>query len=561
MVTPKKSDRIPTQTASLFDIAEQPPLAVSQTFFHSGAPAKPGPTVMRVSTDADGTFRTKRREGVPALHISAFDNAETWEHEFLAGCELLGFEPTPQQWKIADAIDACRPGVLDDEGNVITPGKPLNSTIGVCVPRRAGKTTALLAIALGRCKMRSNYVVLFTAQSGTKARDRFLAMARKLASLWPNEYERGFKILKGAGHQVIEFNNGSMLQVVPPKEESFRGDEGDLIILDEAQEHDAEVSEALEAGVLPVMDTRPGAQLIVAGTAGQHRSGLFWNTLEAGRRGAKRTGIVEFAAPANTEAVDLLDGRGEKSWTLARAIVLAAHPGIGTLTDEETIEERFEKLALPKFMREYLGIWPEDFSRGAIDMTKWRDGAMPDWPVKPDAFAFGIDVDPGGAAAAIVAAWRQDGLTYVELVDHRPGTDWLVGRCVELSGRYRSLIGHDTVGAVLVEAEAMAKRRPAPRRKPIQYKDVAAMCATLMKELDGGRLRHSDQAGLNVAAEGVVKRSLGDNGWAWGRRQSSGVDITPLVAATIALRTFDTTEQRGSRRIRSSASLARKANA
>jgi hypothetical protein len=558
VVTPKKSDRIPTQTAALFDLSNEPPLAVSQTFSHDGAPpAKPGPSVMRVATDADGTFRTKRALGVPALHISAFDNAEQYEHEFLAGCELLGFDPTPQQWKIADAINACRPGILDDDGNLV-PGKPLNSTLGVCVPRRAGKTTALLAIALGRCKMRANYVVLFTAQTGTKARDRFLAMARKLQALWPNEYERGFKILKGAGHMVVDFTNGSWLQVVPPKEESFRGDEGDLIILDEAQEHDAETSEALEAGVLPVMDTRPHAQLIVAGTAGEHRSGLFWNTLEAGRNNGKRTGIIEFAAPVSVEATDLIDGRGEKSWLLARPIVVAAHPGIGTLTDEETIEERFEKLALPKFMREYLGIWPEDFSRGAIDMKKWKDGELPDWIAKPDTFAFGIDVDPGGAASAIVAAWRANGLTYIELVDHRPGTDWLVDRCVELSKRYRVPIGHDTVGAVLVEAEAMGRRRPAPRRKPIQYRDVAAMCATFMKDLEGGRLRHNDQAGLNVAAEGVVKRSLGDNGWAWGRRQSSGIDITPLVAASIALRTFDTSDHRASRRIRSSVSVAAK---
>ncbi|MGK9146660.1 ATP-binding protein [Plantibacter flavus] len=503
---------------------------------------------MRAATDADGTFRTKRREGVPALHISAFDRAEDWEREFLAGCELLGFGPTPQQWKIADAVNAHREDF-----------RPLFTTMGVCVPRRAGKTTALLALALGRCKMRENYVVLFTAQSGTKARDRFLDMARILERKWPNEYERGFRILKGAGHQVVEFANGSFFQVVPPKQDSFRGDAGDLIILDEAQEHDAEVSGELLGAILPVMDTRPGAQLIVAGTAGLHRSGLFWDTLEEGRNQIAGTGIVEFAAPTNIAAADLMDGRGEKSWTLARPIVLAAHPGIGTLTTEETISVRFAKLPLPQFMREYLGIWPEDYSRGAIDLALWRASALADWPVRPQHVAFGIDVDPGGSSAAIVAAWRADGMAFVEVVDHRPGTDWLVGRCVELSGKYRGVIGHDTVGAVLAEAEAMAKRRPAPRRKPIAYKDVGAMCATFMKELDGKRLRHSDQSGLNAAAEGVVKRPLGDSSWAWGRRQSGAVDITPLVAATIALRTFDTTEQRGSRRLRSTANLAQKA--
>ncbi|MFT4232278.1 MAG: hypothetical protein QM606_05820 [Leucobacter sp.] len=491
-------------------------------------------------------FRTAREQGIPALHISAFDRAEQWEREFLAGAELLGFEPTPQQWKIADTINA------HDEHS-----EPLYTTFGVCVPRQAGKTTTLFALALGRAKCRPNYIVLFTAQSGTKARDRFLSVARTLEKLWPNEYERGFRILKGAGHQVIEFTNGSRLQVVPPKQESFRGDQGDLIILDEAQEHDAEISGELLGAILPTMDTRAGAQLVVAGTAGEHRSGLFWATLEDGRAGVIGTGVVEFAAPPTISAADLLDERGEKSWERAEPLVLASHPGIGTLTTSRKMEERFVKLPLPQFMREYLGIWPEDFSRGAIDMRKWGDSALPDWPSRPPQFALGIDVDPGGSAAAIAAAWREDGLTYIELVDHRPGTDWLVDRLVELARKYRAVIGHDTIGAVLVEVEALAKRRPVPRLRPIAFKDVGAMCAKFMKELEGGRIRHSDQAGLNAAAEGVVKRPLGENAWAWGRRQSAGIDITPLVAATVALRTFETTEQRGARRIRSSIDVAR----
>jgi hypothetical protein len=59
-----------------------------------------------------------------------------------------------------------------------------------------------------------------------------------------------------------------------------------------------------------------------------------------------------------------------------------------------------------------------------------------------------------------------------------------------------------------------------------------------MKEINGRTLRHFDQVSLNEAAAKVVKRPLGENGWAWGRRASGG-DITPLAAATFALRAFD----------------------
>lgn len=559
MVTKPKSVRIPTQTHSLFDIEDQPPLGVHKTFSHTGAgtqkgaPAPkfggdPAPKVMRAATDADGTFRTRRADGVPALHIGTFDRAEEWEVEFLAGCELLGFEPTPQQWKIADAINAH-----DDTG------EPLFAILGICVPRRAGKTTTILAVALGRAKMRPGYVVLFTAQSGTKARDRFLSMAGTLERLWPSEYERGFRVLKGAGHQVVEFANGSKFQVVPPKGESFRGDEGDLLIIDEAQEHGADISADLLAGILPTMDTRPGAQFLVAGTAGEHRSGLFWDTLEEGRRAEPGTGIIEFAAPDDVTPDMLKSANGEKDWDKARPIIEAAHPGIGTLTTIEKMRMRFLKLALPQFMREYLGIWPEDYSKSAIDAAKWRGCGLDEFQRKPAHFAIGFDVNPNGSSAAIAAAWRIDGFSYVEILQHDPGTDWLVPALAKLSAKFRVQIGHDTVGAVLVEAEALARQRPAPRRHPIGYKDVGAMCASFMKEITSDRLRHFEQSPLNMAVAGVVKRDLGDNAWAWGRRQSDGVDITPLVAANIALRTFDTTEKRGGNRIISASTLTRQA--
>ncbi|MFZ4843021.1 hypothetical protein [Mycetocola saprophilus] len=593
MVTKAKADRVPTQTAALFDLdpitaarthvfdtPHLPPLVVPKTFSHSGASAagrgenlgegvaQPASAVVTNLEE----FRSRRDEGVPALHIGKFDRSEAYIHEFMAGAELLGFDPSPQQWKIADTVNA----VNDD-------GSPYYATVGVCVPRRAGKTTAILALALGRCKTRPGTVVRFTAQTGSKARDRFLDMARKLERRYPNEWERGFKILKGAGHMVIEFTNGSFLQVVPPKGDSFRGDDGDLLILDEAQEHDAELSADLLAGCLATMDTRPTAQLIVAGTAGETRSGLLWDTLEDGRRQAaieaglieperdedddedederdELTGIVEFAAPAGLNAVELLDADGRKNWVAARPIVAAAHPGIGTVTVMSKIRSRFQKLPLPKFMAEYLGVWPEDYTRGAIDPSKWRASALEDFPARPERCSIGIDVAPNGSSAAIVAAWRVDGIAYVEVIDHRPGTEWLVPRVAEVAVKYRAPVGHDTVGAVLVEAEALAKHRPAPRTRPIGYKDVAAACAAFMKALESDRLRHTDDGSLNTAALGVVKRPLGDAGWAWGRRASGDLDISALVAATWALRTFDTLPQGGTTGLVTSMSVTRKAS-
>lgn len=490
-----------------FEDANNPRDVVSSLFSFGG---REFPTLEEMAVFA-------REEGTKPLHVSSFESSEQFAEEFLVGCRMLGFEPTPQQWKLASVLNA-----YDLERD-----RALQRTVGVCIPRRAGKTTALLAIAVGRCAVRPGYTVLFTAQSGTKASARFLEMARTLERKEPDADKRGFRIMRGAGNQNLTFANGSLFQVLPPKPDAFRGDSGDLILLDEAQEHTADVSAELLGAILPTMDTRPGAQLVVAGTAGERRSGIFWDTLQEGRQALPRTGIIEFAAPDNTTDEEAAQ---PELWE-------RTHPGIGTLTDLETIENNFQKLPRPNFLREYLGIWPEDYSQSAIDQEAWSACAT-EFSKKPEQFALAFDVSVDGSVACIAAAWREGDHAYVEIVEHKLGTDWLIPRINELARKYRVPIAHDTVGAALVEAERLQRLRPRPKLQPLAYRDLAPGCASIMKDINAKTLRHFDQASLNEAAAKVVKRPLGENGWAWGRRASGG-DITPLAAATFALRAFD----------------------
>jgi hypothetical protein len=52
-------------------------------------------------------------------------------------------------------------------------------------------------------------------------------------------------------------------------------------------------------------------------------------------------------------------------------------------------------------------------------------------------------------------------------------------------------------------------------------------------------VHHLNDPDLDAAAGVATKRQLGDGGFGWGRRGSSG-SIAELVAASIALRAFDT---------------------
>jgi hypothetical protein len=63
--------------------------------------------------------------------------------------------------------------------------------------------------------------------------------------------------------------------------------------------------------------------------------------------------------------------------------------------------------------------------------------------------------------------------------------------------------------------------------------DVTQAHATFVAACQEGQLRHIGQPELASALTGAVRRPVGD-AYAWSRR-SSGVDISPLVACTLAL--------------------------
>jgi hypothetical protein len=68
---------------------------------------------------------------------------------------------------------------------------------------------------------------------------------------------------------------------------------------------------------------------------------------------------------------------------------------------------------------------------------------------------------------------------------------------------------------------------------------LAGACGDFLDVTYRGDLRHLDDPALAAAAKGVTKRDVGDGGFAWARK-STAVDISPLVAGTLALWGFKT---------------------
>jgi hypothetical protein len=114
-----------------------------------------------------------------------------------------------------------------------------------------------------------------------------------------------------------------------------------------------------------------------------------------------------------------------------------------------------------------------------------------------------------------------------------PSSGWASGtgrdRRVELADKHaHSGVFCDATGAagsLLPELEMTVET--------VSAREHANACGLLYDMVDQNRLRHLGQPELTAAVKGAAKRPLGD-AWAWSRK-TSAVDISPLVAATLAL--------------------------
>jgi hypothetical protein len=562
-------------------------VATRRPFFESASEPSPGGSTTFLPP-LQKIWEANRARGIEPRWAGTLAADPVGRFEFLLGASMMGYELVdladpaalaeltamdpprlplqPQQLLISDAIDAGLKRIVIE------------------VPRRASKSTTIFCKLLGRCANRPGYRVVFSAQTGTagtemfeewvkdgldyvqppedsdlppwergrrprhtKAEQRQIALFGEVLAPEPetprslNTSGRTFSTRVGNSRPGIRFDNHSTFRVLKPEAGAYRGKAADVSWLDEAQEIDPAEGNAIIAGVLPLMDTRPGSQIIVSGTAGEAKAGPFWVFLDRLRRRDPALGGLDFAADPNTEWSDI------ENVETAMRLVKANHPGVGTLTDMATMRDNYLDPAMgkPQWAREYLSIWPDVGQDVVIEPALWDQTALERWPDRPARVAFGLDIRPGGGAtAAICAAWRdKDGRAYVEVVDHQLGTAWLPKRLQYLTRQgYRgSSVAFDKISEG--EATYLATRYLHPRPKLMiqTWAETAAGCVTFMRELESGTLRHhAAQGSLNAAATIAKKREVrGNDRGVWIFTADRGQDVTPLLAAVRALRNWD----------------------
>ena len=138
---------------------------------------------------------------------------------------------------------------------------------------------------------------------------------------------------------------------------------------------------------------------------------------------------------------------------------------------------------------------------------------------------------PDRAASSIgVAGWTATRRRHVEIVDHRPGTEWAVARLQALERRWKPLPvvvdPASPAGSLLVDLAAAGVPT-----ETVNAREYGQGCGQFFDAVADGKVAHLDQPVLNLAVAAARKRALGD-AWAWARK--SGGDISPLVAVTLA---------------------------
>jgi phage terminase large subunit-like protein len=435
----------------------------------------------------------------------------------------------------------------------------------ITVPRQSGKTTLLLALMVWRCTTMSRrlglpQIVTYLAQSGKMARRKlereFFPKLRKADGFAevPHSRARPVKVTDwkpsmNNGSEHILFGTGSYLQIEAPTATGSHGEVLDMPVIDEAfARSDDVVEQAVDAATV----TRRSPQTFVISTAGNESSFFLWRKVLAGRAaicGGGRSAYFEWSLP------DDVDYSNPEIWA-------EYLPALGHTITEARLRTRLQKAlanpeeidadgfepGLPGFLRGYMNRWiatptlagqarpPEVTSEawaGCVDTSSQIVGQC----------VIGVGVSANGVSGAMVVVGRRaDGVAHVEtlVVD---GELWrFETRLREFVQKWKpaAVAWHNSgpTRAFAPEISRAAALHQGCEANPINTAEWKAACASFARAVNDKTVKHLGDVWLQAALIGGFRRNVGD-GWEWDVNAAT-VDISPLLAATAALRALET---------------------
>lgn len=474
--------------------------------------------------------------------------------------------------------------VLDEMLGVQQDGRWSSKDFGLIAGRQNGKDVCLEARELfGLFLSEDDELIIHSAHlydtalrhfqrieqliEGTPDLDRFLTTHK--GSISRSHGKEGIEIKRDGVIRELRFRTRT--------EGGGRGWTCDCLIFNEAMY----LAGATVGAIYPTLSAVPNPQVLFIGSAGMKHSTALGRLRRRGMRHEPRVGFMEWSVeecsqfcPEQCEEHDqkrfkVKPGMDENEVIRRtnRLIIsyAKANPGfgirIGGVNDPrqsfEHIQGETRQMDPEEFDRERLGLgdWPiEDDAWLVIDEQSW-ELAKDETSSPVGRVAFAVDMTPDRKHACIVVAGlNQDGLTHVEItgadeLDHRPGDRWVVARLEELIERWNPcavVIDKASQAGSLIKSLERDGGTMDLRKMEVTCptaRDYAQACgwfgsAVVPPKGQNQLLVHRGQLPLTLAVSGAAKRDLAEL-WAWDRK-STTTDISPLVAATLAVWGFQT---------------------
>lgn len=418
-----------------------------------------------------------------------------------------------------------------------------SNEVGLIVARQNGKSAIFEARILAGLFLFEERVILYSAHE-FKAAGEIFRRVLALIEGTPDLRRRVKAVARSKGEEGIELVTGQRLRFLARSTGSGRSFTADCVLWDESQH----LGDGPVDAMAPTMLTRPHAQLWYGGSAPDkdiapcEQITRVRNRALAGGDVADRLAFFEWSAElcgdqCGARCAEHDDPDDVATWA-------KTNPALGTSrVGVESIAKLHRMMSPRGFARELLSVgnYPSVASGwDVISEASWAAVADAGSQVL-DPIAVAVDVTPDRSAASIaIAGRRDDGLIHVEVVEHRPGTGWVVDRLATLVERWKPCaVAMDVAGPAGSLAAACAKA--GIELVEPKAREAAAACGGLYDAVVrppeapddwASTLRNIPHPALSAALAGATKRPLGD-AWAWDRRGVS-VDISPLVAITLA---------------------------
>lgn len=365
-----------------------------------------------------------------------------------------------------------------------------------------------------------NEQVIYTAHLQKTATETFEEMASFFDTPKLRKYLKDIKT--ALGREQIILQSGARVKFLARTRNGGRGQHGDLLIFDEAQE----LSTEAQASFIPAISASLNPQTIYTGTPPDPSSdGTVFRSIRA----KSLDGQTQSTAWFEYSVDEIGDVANRDRWA-------ETNPALGRRILSTTIEGELEQMPADTFARERLGWWTPVVKHEldyAIDKSVWESCKSED-PKPEGKTAYGIKFSADGSMVALTGAViPTDGKSRISLIELKPTghgigwlADWLNQRynkasCVVIDGRN----GVDVLVERITDTWKMKDSIIRPTTK-----DMIAATGTLTNALNERSVTwfHQQEA-LNDSAITSVKRPLG-GGWGFG-----GDNSIPIEAASLAL--------------------------